>query len=88
MDDRGALDFFSKFLEARAARGKHPPEIVLNHEMNPDGSPRELVPVHLRDWFPGYSYPPEEAACRPGSRHLAAFWTVFSERCRGFLRPA
>ena len=88
MDDRGALDFFSKFLEARAARRKHLSEIVLNHRMNPDGSPRELVPVHLRDWFSGYSYSPEEAAYHPSSHHLATFWAVFGERCRGFLGQA
>ena len=88
MDDRGALEFFSKFLESRAARGKHLSEIVLNHKMNSDGSPKELVPVRLRDWFSGYSYSPEEAAYHPSSHHLGAFWAVFSERCRGFLRQA
>ena len=88
MDDWGALDFFSKFLESRAARGKHLSEIVLNHKMNSDGSPKELVPVHLRDWFSGYSYSPEEAAYHSSSHHLDAFWAVFSERCRGFLRQA
>ena len=88
MDDWGALDFFTKLLEFRAARGKHLSEVVLNHKMDLDVSPEELIPIHLRDWFCGYSASLDEAAYRPSSYHLDAFWAVFSERCRGFLRQA
>jgi len=88
MDDPGALGFFPRLLESRAACGKHLSDIVLSHKMNSDGSPRELIPFDLRDWVRGYPSFPEEPAYRPNPYHLDVFWTSLSERCRGFLRPA
>ena len=87
MDDPGAPEFFPRLLEYRAARGKHLSDIVLSHKLNSDGSPRELIPLDLRDWVRGYPSFPEEPAYRPSPYHLDVFWTSLSERCRRFLRP-
>lgn len=85
-DDSAALDFFSKLLESRAACGKHLSEIVPFHKINPDGTPKELDRLHPQDLVRGYSTSPEEAVCRPSSRHSNAFWISLGERCRGLLR--
>jgi len=86
MDDPGALDFFPRLLESRAACGKHL-DIVLSHKMNSDGSPKELIPLDVPDWVHGYPSSPEEPAYRPSPYQLDVFWASLSERCRGSLRP-
>lgn len=86
LGDLVALDFFPRFLESRAACGKHLSDIALSRKMNSDGSPRELIPLDLRDWVRGYPSSPEEPAYRPSSHRLGVFWTSLRERCQGFLR--
>ncbi|KAF9650464.1 hypothetical protein BDM02DRAFT_3185311 [Thelephora ganbajun] len=73
IDDRGALDFFPRLLKSRVACGKPLPEIVLSHKLNPDGSPKELTPLPLRDWFRGYPSSPEGAVDHPSFVHLDTF---------------
>ena len=86
MDGWGALGFFLRLLESRAACGRHISEIVLSHKLNSAGSPKEFIPLHPRDWVRGYPTCPE-VVYHPSSCHLDVFWTYFSGRCQGFLRP-
>lgn len=39
-DGWGALEFFSRLLESHVAGEKHLSEIILNHKVNSDGSPK------------------------------------------------
>lgn len=87
VDGPGALDFFTRLIESRAACGRHLSDIVLSHKTNLDGSPKEHIPLDLLDWIRGYPSSPEEPAYHLSPYRFDTFWASLSERCRGFLRP-